>query len=157
MVDPDRIHVVMRFADGFLSAEDTIARHREVLEKHDAVWIGKLGKRLGEKWIKIANEQVSEGSTTYLFLVQKEGTEYVAHRCRVLQMSTSVPPDEENLIPKYYEENGIRRQVSFWIKLGSLTKVKKGGFPTANSATDLSDAFFRSFDICFPPLSLLGL
>lgn len=152
MVNEDRIHVVMRFSDGFLSAEDTIARHLEILNKHGAVWIGKLGKPLGDKWISLANKQAAEGETTHLFLVQKVGANYEAHRGRVLQMAKQLPVEEAKLVPKYYAENNIIRQVSFWVKMSSLTKVKPGGlieYRIASSGRPLPSTLRKSMAALF--------
>lgn len=152
MSNEDRIHVVMRFADGFLSAEDTIARHLEVIERHGAVWIGKLGKALGDNWIAIANEQCRRGEATYLLLVQKSGSSYEAHRGRVLEITKQLPSDGAKLVPKYYHENSITRQVSFWVKLASLVKVKQGGlmeYRIASSGRPLPSTLRKSMAALF--------
>jgi hypothetical protein len=122
----DRVHLVMRFSDGFLSAEDTVLRHMEVLNKHGLVWIGKVGKPLGEKWIAHVNLQVAESEPAFLFLVQKVGKTYEAHKAKILQVAKTLPESERKKVPKYYHESEIFGQVSLWVKLGSITKLSQG-------------------------------
>lgn len=124
MDDSTPIHVLMRFADGFLSAEDTIKRHMEVLNEHGVVCIGKLGKALGPKPVERINSQCEKGVRSYLFLAQKKRQEYEVHRGRIVGISYSLPHRERKLVPQYYDELAITGQVTVWIKLSSLVKDK---------------------------------
>ena len=117
----------MRFADGFRSTEDTIERHREVIEKKGAVWVGKLGRPVGTKITGPITTQVDDGEPSYLFLVQRVGTQYDAFRGRIVSVAREVPEGEEGLVPKYYKDSGFLDEVTFWVKISSLAKVKAGG------------------------------
>ena len=127
MDEPVPIHIVMRFADGFLSAEDTIAEHRAVIAKHGCALIGKLGKTLGEDHITQLRKQCQEGTPTYLFLVQKVGREYEVHCANVLDVSRNLPVKEKSLVPKYYDRLGISSQIALWFKVSRISRFKTGG------------------------------
>jgi hypothetical protein len=90
---PVPIHIVMRFADGFLSARDTIAEHKAVIARRGCVRVGKLGKTLAEYRIRRLTRQCQEDTPTYLFLVQKVGQEYEIHRANMLDVSRCLPDD----------------------------------------------------------------
>lgn len=126
MSDEDTIHVVMRFADGFMSSVDTVAEHQAVIKEHGAVWIGKLGKPLGEKSIERANRQCEDGVPTYLLLVQKAGRDYEACRGNVIAMARELPQGQKKLVPKYYDKNNLTPQITFWVKLSKIVGMKKG-------------------------------
>ncbi|MHC4176893.1 MAG: hypothetical protein ACYSWU_05270 [Planctomycetota bacterium] len=128
MDEPAPIHVLMRFADGFLSAQDTIDRHKEVLAEHGVVRIGKLGKTLGRAHVDRVNRQCEERVRTYLFLAQKVGRQYEVYRGKIVNIGYSLPRGEKNLVPKYYDALKITEQVSVWMKLSTLVKAKPHEF-----------------------------
>lgn len=119
LVDIDAIHLLMRFADSVLQVKDTIKEHHDIIEKHEAVWIGKLGKPLGPDSIKAVNRQVEADYTTYLFLVQKVRGEYAVYRGKVMAVAKELPEKERKLVPSYYRD----KKLSFWTKLSSIEPV----------------------------------
>ena len=127
MSNEDGIHVVMRFADGFIASVDTVAEHRAVIKEHGAVWIGKLGRPLGGKSIERVNMQCENGVPTYLLLVQKVGRDYEACRGSVIAMARELPRGQKKLVPKYYDKNNLTSQITFWTKLSEIVEMKKDG------------------------------
>jgi hypothetical protein len=111
-----------------------------------------VGKTLGEKWIARANQQVGEDEPTFLFLVQKVGKTYEAHKCKILQVERNLPVSEIKKVPKYYKESEIFGQVTLWIKLGSLVKLNQGAlleYRVASSGRPLLSSLRNSMAALF--------
>lgn len=123
--DDRTVHVLMRFANNFLSTDDVIKEHQAVIARHKSVWIGKVGKPLGKEKIALVSWQIDEGIPSYLFLVQKVGTEYEVHRARIIEMARSLPAGQEKWMPKYYVKNNIAPRVALWTSVSGLKR-----FPT---------------------------
>lgn len=127
----DRIHILIRFSDSFMSVEDTIAEHRKILKEHGTAWFAKVGRPLGQKNIDTINEQCAAGVPTYLVLVQNVGshgkTEYRAYKCRIVVMQPNFPKKEQHLFPEYYEDQNVTRAGSLWTKFSNITEMPKGG------------------------------
>lgn len=121
MAEP--IHILMRFSDNITGVADTIAAHNGVIQKHGAVWIGKMGKPLGRNYIRRINEQCNQGIVSYLYLVQKGRGGYRVYRGTVLEMCRQIPLKETRLIPNYYTRNRLLNFVGFWVKLSDVNEV----------------------------------
>ena len=125
MASPNTTHVLMRFADAFLSIEDTIEEHDAVIKKHGAVWMGKIGKPLGKQHILRIQTQVTAHIPSHLYLVQRLKGKYLASRGTIVNVSVTPPSKKEkDLIPTYYAERGILRQISLWFKLTSIERLE---------------------------------
>jgi len=120
------IHVLMRYSDLLHSVDDTIHLHREVLDRHGAVWVGKLGKPLARSHIAQVESQVQRGIPTYLFLVQRTAGRYEVYRGTVVEMARALPAAEGHLVPEYYEALGILAQVGFWTKVCRIERLDPG-------------------------------
>jgi len=116
------IHILMRFADKLFSVEDVIARHQQVIAAHGAVWMGKVGKPLAEKYVAAINRQCREGISTHLYLAQKTKVGYEVYMGEVLAASRETPT-EGLLVPSYYEERKILRYITFWVKLSGIQRL----------------------------------
>ncbi len=115
-------HLLIRYSDVMFSAYDTIAEHASIVEKEGAVWFGKLGKTLGQVHITRINYQSKKGENSYLFLVQKHGVKYEFYKCKILRLSTEFPKAESKLIPPYYYDKDILKNISLWIKLSNINQ-----------------------------------
>jgi len=119
LIEVDAIHLLMRFADSVLQINDTIKEHHEIITKHGAAWIGKLGKPLGPNHVKAVNRQVAAGHTTYLFLVQKVKGDYLFYQGKIVAVAEALPEKDRRLVPSYYRD----KKLAFWTKLSSLELV----------------------------------
>lgn len=100
----------------------TIELHREVLDSHGAVWFGKVGKTLGERWAEAIRAQVAAERETYLYLATRRNRQLLIHRGSVVRITHSRPSDD-HLIPAYYRALGLEPDISFWTLLRSLDEV----------------------------------
>ena len=116
-------HLVMRFADSLCSGVDTIREHKRIIEAKGGVWLGKLGRPLSQHKINLLRKQIEHGATTVLYLVQRRGRQYAWTRATLADIAKSINADARRLVPEYYNEFGIRKQVSIWFKVSSLRKV----------------------------------
>jgi hypothetical protein len=62
------LHLVIRFSDTMFDVGDVIAKHTEVVNKHGAVWFGKLGGTLSLSRIEWLNKQIAQKIPTHLYL-----------------------------------------------------------------------------------------
>jgi hypothetical protein len=122
------IHILMRFSDALGRTEDTIAAHKEIISRHGAVWIGKLGKTLAWRHIGRINEQCARGVPSFLYLVQRKKRQYEAHRGSVVAVARGFPAKEQRLVPAYYEKRGMTRYMSLWLKLSAIVPVEQAEF-----------------------------
>jgi hypothetical protein len=118
------IHILMRFSDAFMSVDDTIVEHQEVIDRHNSVWVAKVGKPLGAKHIETIRKQIKEGIPTYVYLVQRVGTEYKGYRGTLAEIQRE-KPDSAKLMPAYYKRKGIDSTSQLWMKVTKLTAVPK--------------------------------
>ena len=147
MLPPPTLHVLMRYADHGTEYVDTIAAHREVINRYGAVWLGKFGKKLATEHVRRVNQQCQEGILTYLYLVQKRDRAYQVHRATVLTMARSLPKQERHLVPSYYEERRLTRHVGFWTKVTeiiSLDTYDLRDLQVAGSGSDVGYALRHS-------------
>jgi hypothetical protein len=118
------IHLVMRFSDKLVRT-DTIRAHREVIGKHKAVWIGKIGKTLARGKVDRLNSQCENGVPTYLYLVTRIAGSYKTFRGAVNQVSRSFPKRELKMVPKYYHSHELIAHMRLWVKISSLESVNE--------------------------------
>jgi MoxR-like ATPase len=125
-VDASAIHLVLKWTPAV--DPETIDHHREVAAEHGAVWWGRLGSKgstgLAQRWLKKLQQQLQQGSTTYVFLYNWAST----WRTQLLSVSLTLP-EEATLIPPYYDPNAHH---TLWVKLDGFEKVE---------ADDITDHF----------------
>lgn len=123
------MHVAIRFSDDLYSIGDTIGRHREILARSGAVWLGKFGKPLAAKRIELINEQVAAETPSYLYLVRKRprSAGYDSFRGGILKMSRDEDDVEQKLVPGYYDRLNLWGLVGFWVKLSTLDPLPPDG------------------------------
>ena len=145
----DTIHLVMRFADGFMASSivSTVAEHQAVIMQHGAVWYGKVGKTLASHIIGAIHEQLAAGIPTYAILVQKVGSEYEGFQGTIAEVAKTLPRGAKKLVPPYYDKNDITRKVTVWTKLTSISAIQKGnlkGYRVASSGRPLLSSLRKS-------------
>ena len=114
-------HIVVRYSEKFGA---TIDLHNKVAQENGFVWFGKMGSTIANRWIRIFDEQLSRGQNTFLFLVRRDGTRYVFHKARILQIQRdSVPATTE--MPGYYADHNLIRQMSCFFKIDLLKPCLK--------------------------------
>lgn len=143
MSEVEAIHIIIRYADREV---ETISAHEGLIDKHGAVWLGKIGKPLAQPKINIMNKQIANDIPTFVYLVQKVGQRYETHKGTIDEITRELPT-QKNLIPRYYEQQNILQYVSLWLKISKLTKLDKNGLmrlKVANTGTAVPDALSTS-------------
>lgn len=143
------IHLLMRYSDKF--SDDTIAAHLDVVRRKGSVWLGKMGKTLARQHVKALNEQCSNKVPTYVFLVQKLPGGYEVYQASLAEVSRSFPEDQK-LIPPYYDKQKITSYVRLWQRVTAIKKVDSAvlkrlhivtsGSPAADSIRQSMAALF---------------
>jgi hypothetical protein len=122
-------HLVVRYSDAPYGV-NTIQEHLKVIANNGAVWLAKFGKPLSEVKIGILNRQIEARIPTFLYLVTRHSGEYQWYRGRLLKVAREIPSSEKQLVPTYYQEEGIAASASsasLWLKLSGLHPVRRGG------------------------------
>jgi hypothetical protein len=141
----------MKYSDKLTAVEDTIAAHQEVAKRKGAVWLGKMGKSLARRHVDTLNEQCKDGVPTYVFLVQKHRDGYEVYQGNVIEVRR-VSPEDRQLIPPYYEKQGIIRYVRLWQKLTAIRKLDAAALKRlyiASSGSSAADTLPRSMAALF--------
>ncbi len=115
------VHIIIRYREPEPGVR-TIEHHQEILSTQGAVWFGKVGKTLGERWAEALRAQVAAGTPSYLYLATRRNHQLTTHRASVADIARSRPSDD-HLIPDYYRQLGIEPDISFWTLLRSLDEV----------------------------------
>jgi hypothetical protein len=141
------LHLVIRFSDTMFSVGDVIALHNEVVDKHGAVWFGKLGGTLSLLRIEWLNKQVEQKVPTLLYLVKGNRRKSTPYKAGILAVSRDFPEMEKMLIPPYYGEKGLLKYMSAWVKVGHIEQVEMSdlkNLKTINSIFPLEETLVRS-------------
>ena len=124
MINPEPIHILMRFSDKLGAIEDTVEAHSIMIKKHGAVWFGKMGKTLSRQNIERLNKQCEQGTPTHLYLVQKTANRYEIYRGVILAVRRETPIKDRKIIPPYYEKNRLSLYMNLWVKLSGLDRIE---------------------------------
>ena len=146
------VHLLIRFSNSLLKTGDTIDEHNKVVEQKGAVWFGKMGSTVSQKHIDVLNEQIEKGVPTYLYLVKGNRRKSTFYKAELIYASKSLPDEEKDLVPTYYQELDIPRFVKFWAKIGTITpadpadlrqlKVASSVFPISETLAKSSSGHF---------------
>ena len=149
-------HVVMRFADSMCSGVDTIREHQQVIDQEGAVWLGKIGRPLAQHKLDLLNEQIQDGTRTFIFLVQKRGRDYSWTKASLSEARRAIQASGRSLVPAYYRELGIAKSVSTWFKVTALKKATRNevrNLHVVSSGRQISETLASSmaaiFMVCF--------
>jgi hypothetical protein len=117
----DATHVVLRYADSVLGLGGTIRAHKAVLGASGRVLFGKMGRPVGAGRVAALNAQIESGTETFLMLVGPAQNQLSVTRGRLSRVLSELTSDDAALVPPYYRELGITRQMSSWFELTALT------------------------------------
>ena len=114
------LHFLLRFSDRLFGV-DTYAEHKAVEARFGQVWWGKIGLGISRDVLRKAQEQISRGMPTYVYLATERRIRY---RGRLLELlgggiRSVVKPKDTSRIPKYYR----RERCSVWFRLNGLRSI----------------------------------
>lgn len=95
-----------------------------MIEQNGAVLFGKMGQPISQNAIDKLNQQVENNIPTFIYLVKGNRRKPSAFIADLIIASKSVPQQEGNLIPSYYQELGIIKFIKFCAKVKNLRQIE---------------------------------
>jgi hypothetical protein len=141
------LHLVIRFSDTMFGVGDVVALHNEVVDKHGAVWFGKLGGTLSLSRMEWLNKQVEQKVLTFLYLVKGNRRKSTPYKAEILAVSRDLPKKEKALIPPYYAEKKLIKFMNAWVKVGHIEQVEMSAMKnlkTISSIFPIEETLMRS-------------
>ena len=141
------LHLVIRFSDTMFSVGDVVSLHNEVVDKHGAVWFGKLGGTLSLSRIEMLNKQIDQKVPTFIYLVKGNRRKSTPYKAEILAVSRDMPKKEKALIPSYYAEKKLLKFMNAWVKIGHVEQVEMSAMKnlkTINSIFPIEETLVRS-------------
>lgn len=141
------LHLVIRFSDTMFEVGDVVSIHNEVVEKHGAVWFGKLGGTLSLARIEMLNKQVEQKTPTFLYLVKGNRRKSTPYKAQIMTVSRDFPKKEKALIPSYYAEKKLLKFMNAWVKVEHIEQVEMAdlkNLKTINSIFPIEETLVRS-------------
>jgi hypothetical protein len=141
------LHLVIRFSDNMFSVGDVVQKHNEIVDKHGAVWFGKLGGTLSLSRIELLNKQIAQKMPTFVYLVKGNRRKSTPFKASILAISRDLPKKEKELIPPYYGEKKLLKFMNAWVKIGRIEQVEMStlkNLKTINSIFPLEETLMRS-------------
>ncbi len=121
---PAPIHLALRFSDRLFRVGNVVQRHQDVIETFGAVWFGKIGQPIGRETASLLRRSAANGDGgSCLFLVQRYQSGTDLFRSCILDVATDGAPEEQILVPTYYEELGLTTHMRSWLKIGAIEKA----------------------------------
>lgn len=124
-----------------------VSIHNEVVEKHGAVWFGKLGGTLSLARIEMLNKQVEQKTPTFLYLVKGNRRKSTPYKAQIMTVSRDFPKKEKALIPSYYAEKKLLKFMNAWVKVEHIEQVEMAdlkNLKTINSIFPIEETLVRS-------------
>ncbi|EJG0966209.1 hypothetical protein WMQ40_00185 [Vibrio diabolicus] len=115
------IHFLLRYSDT-LSGADTIAEHQAVLSEYSAVWMGKFGIGMANRFAELAKQQIADGNKCSLYLMHGSKYTFKANIIDVVTGSDSIDKiltKSPKLTPSYYR----KKPCSIWFKLNDISPI----------------------------------
>ena len=140
------LHLVVRFSDTMFSVGDVVSLHNQVVEKHGAVWFGKLGQTISQSRVEKLNQQVEKNIPTFLYLVKGNRRKSTAYQASLLLVSKENPKDNA-LIPPYYAEKDLLQYMKAWMKVEEIEAIEMSemkSLKAINSVFPISETLVRS-------------
>mgnify|MGYP001184702573 CR=1 FL=1 len=140
-------HLLIRFSNRLLEERETIEEHQKVIEKEGAVWFGKMGQPISQNAIDKLNKQVEDNIPTFIYLVKGNRRQPTAFISDLIIASKTIPEDEKNLIPSYYQELEIIRFIKFWAKIKNVHQIDNSELnkiSVASSVYPLQETLYKS-------------
>lgn len=141
------IHLLIRFSDNLFSAGDVISLHQQVIKERDFVWFGKLGNPIAQRHIEIINLQRQNNIHSYLFLVKGNRKKSTFYKATIELLSSNLPKNEKDMIPKYYFDLKIVKHMKFWAKLSSIRPIDENeiqNIQVMGSVLEIGETLVRS-------------
>jgi hypothetical protein len=141
------IHLLLRFSDRLLENRGTIEEHQKVVEREGTVWFGKMGQPISQNAIDKLNQQVEDKIPTFIYLVKGNRRKPSAYISDLIIASKTIPPEEESLIPVYYQELEIIRFIKFWAKVRNIHEIESSDLnkmSVASSVYPLQETLIKS-------------
>ena len=123
MNNSNPLHLVVRFSDTMFEVGDVVAEHNDLVNKHGAVWFGKLGSPFSMVRINLLNKQIEQGVPTFLYLVKGNRNKSTAY-CASLMFVTRDFPKDKALIPAYYKQKNLTDFMKVWMKIGKIEAIE---------------------------------
>jgi hypothetical protein len=140
------LHLVVRFSDTMFSVGDVVAEHNDLVDKHGAVWFGKMGTPVFPARINLLNKQLEQGIPTFLYLVKGNRKKSTAY-CANLLFVTRDLPKEKALIPAYYKKKKLIEFMKVWMKIGKIEQIgmdDMSKLKTINSIYPIAETLVKS-------------
>ena len=141
------LHLVIRFSDTMFDVGDVISNHNEVVDKHGAVWFGKLGGTLSLSRIDLLNKQIEKKVPTFIYPVKGNRKKSTPYKADIFALSRDFPKKEKALIPPYYAEKKLLKFMTVWFKIGHIEQVEMSdlkNLKTINSIFPIEETLVRS-------------
>ena len=141
------LHLVIRFSDTMFGVGDVVEKHNDVVDRHGAVWLGKLGRTLALPRIEMLNKQITLNIPTFLYLVKGNRRKSTPYKATIISISRDFPKKEKALIPPYYAEKKLLKFMNAWFKIGHIEQVEMSdlkNLKTINSIFPLEETLQRS-------------
>lgn len=143
----ERLHLVVKFSEDMYDTNNVIMLHNKVALRRGAVWFGKAYHLMSQNALNEMNEQIANGFTTQLFLIDKKRSKPIAHFANLLCLSTRVPKEEE-LIPPFYREKRIRSRMKVWLKVDCFSGFYMDEFPELEKTNKFYEEITAWGDAC---------
>ena len=146
-MDDKPLHVAVRFSDTMFNVGDVISLHNKVVDKHKAVWFGKLGGTLSPTRIEWLNQQIAHSVPTYLYLIKGNRRKSTPYKAKILVVTRDFPKKDKALIPSYYSDKKLLKFMNSWFKVGRIELVDMSALKnlkTINSIFPLEETLMRS-------------
>lgn len=141
------VHLLVRFSDNLFAVGDAIAKHQEVVQKNGSVWFGKLGTPISHKAIETIHSQIENKVLSYLYLVKGNRRKSTFYKSVIITLTDHFPKKEKDIIPPYYFEKKIARQMKSWIKITDIEPLEPSEvklLKVKSSVLNLEETLFRS-------------
>lgn len=141
------LHLVIRFSDTMFSVGDVVSQHNEVVDKHGAVWFGKLGGTLSLSRIEMLNKRIEEKVLTFIYLVKGNRRKSTPYKAEILAVSRDLRKKDKALIPTYYAEKKLLKFMNAWVKIGQIEQMEMADFKslkTISSIFPIEETLVRS-------------
>jgi hypothetical protein len=120
------------------SVHDVVAAHRAVIKARGYVWFGMWKLRIAADRLERLKHQCEENTPTYLYLVQRSSNGFNVYRGIVTEVSTALPSNSRESVPKYYLDRKMLSEMGSWLKLSDFQTATNAEFerlhvPTTDS------------------------
>jgi hypothetical protein len=120
-------------------------RHNALASSDGNMWFGIRGRVPSQTRRACLLQQVDRGISTYLYLLQRNGSRF--HGFRALLRAFSETPPDNSMIPEYYYETGLAQSIALWAYVKCFREVDNRTIDTLRvdqTGTPIGEALARS-------------